>query len=62
METTVIDTKNTEIAFGATTDLTWWNIGFHWWYILTSEGNRNLTLSINILCFRFWIEIWRWKR
>ncbi|KKN66036.1 hypothetical protein LCGC14_0475140 [marine sediment metagenome] len=62
METSTIEMKNIEIIFGATTDLSWWNIGLHWSKMSTATGNKSFILSINILCFRFWVEIWRWKK
>ncbi|KKM74779.1 hypothetical protein LCGC14_1396860 [marine sediment metagenome] len=61
METT-IEIKNTEITFGTCINWSFWNIGFDWWGVARLKGNKNLDINLNILCFRFYVKIWRWKR
>lgn len=33
-----------------------------WWNSIGVMGSKNNEISITFLCFRFGLEIWRWKK
>ena len=63
---TIINTDKIEITIGMTNHITSWyfkcalpfDIDFTWTNDV--KNNRCFNLSIDFLCFRFYIEIWRW--
>ena len=61
MEKRMIDNKNTEVNIGVCMALNSWLVGFSWWHTNDVMGNRNTILSFDVLCFHFWIELWRWS-
>jgi len=62
--------KNWEVSFSLCHQLgTYGNFAlpFHvsWWYsndVLGAFGNRNFEISVYFLCFRFGVDIWKWRK
>jgi len=59
--------KNPEYIFSVCFNCAWYSgelavpVKLTWWNTIDALGHRNIDISITLLCWRFGLEIWRWK-
>lgn len=59
--------KNPEYTISVCSNFNWYSgelalpIKLAWWYSSDMRDNKNYDIAITFLCFRFGLEIWRWK-
>ena len=59
--------ENPEFTFAAWFNVVWWSGGIalplsiSWWNTVDSANNRNVDVTIRLLCFAFSLEIWFWR-
>jgi hypothetical protein len=60
--------KNPEYSISICSNHNWWSgelalpVKLSWWNVTDAVGNKNNDIAITFLCFRFGLEIWRWKK
>lgn len=61
--------NNPEYTFTICSNHAWWYSGelalpfkLSWWNVVDVKGSKCNDISITFLCFRFGLEIWRWKK
>lgn len=60
--------KNPEYTFSTCINYVWHGgeialpFKITWWHYIDAVGHRNVEISLTFLCFRFGLEIWRWKK
>jgi len=62
MQKTIIKSENREWTMGFYWGLKHWMIGFNWWHSCDAVGNYNTNITVSVLCFTFYLEMWRWAK